>query len=72
MVGMAKNPPKSGKSKGKPRGPVLFIRVDEATEAQLVAFMKAQRVEPDRSAVGLTALREFLEREGFRPKPDAR
>jgi predicted transcriptional regulator len=70
MVGMARSP-KPPKPPKKSRGPVLFIRLDDRTEAELVAFMRAQRVEPDRSAVGLKALHEFLEREGFR-KADPR
>jgi hypothetical protein len=73
MVGMARSPkpPKPPKPPKKSRGPVLFIRLDDRTEAELVAFMRAHRVEPDRSAVGLKALHEFLEREGFR-KADPR
>lgn len=51
----------------KPRGPVLFIRLDGDTEAALVAFIAAQDVEPDRSAVGLKALRGFLRERGFYP-----
>ncbi len=63
MQVMAKEPKKPV---AKPRGPVLFVRLDDQTESELVAFIRAQRVEPDRSAVGMKALHEFLVKEGFR------
>lgn len=53
----------------KRRGPVLFISLDANTEASLVAFISSQVVEPDRSAVGLKALREFLAKQGYWPPP---
>lgn len=56
------------KKASKDRGPVLYLRLDDETEASLQAFIAAQRVEPDRTAVGLKALREFLSREGYWPR----
>ena len=51
---------------------VLFIRLDADTEAALVAYIAAQDVEPDRSAVGKKALHEFLSKRGhWPPKPRA-
>lgn len=64
---MSKKPAKKSGSKD---GGVLAIRLDKATEAALMAFIAAQAVEPDRSAVGLKSLHEFLQRHGFwPPKP---
>lgn len=59
-------PPKPG---SKDRGPVLYLRLDEPTEDALQAFIRAQTVEPDRTAVGLKALHEFLAKHGFWPPP---
>ncbi len=63
-------PKKPAKKPAKKRGPVLFITMDEGTDAELHAYLAAQDVAPDRSAVGLKALREFLVSRGF--KPDAK
>jgi hypothetical protein len=71
MLVMAKQTKPAKKTPPKKRGPVLFITMDDQTDAELQAFITAQRVGPDRSSVGLVALREFLVREGFR-KPDAK
>lgn len=60
---MSKQKPKPAKD----RGPVLYIRLDDPTEAALQAFIKAQTVEPDRTAVGLKSLHEFLTKHGFWP-----
>ncbi len=62
------NPPATS-SGSKDRGPVLFIRLKPDMEEALQAFIGAQDVEPDRSAVGLKALSEFLEKRGFWPPP---
>lgn len=69
MVGMAKETRKSVPSKpAKKRGPVLFITLDDETEAGLVAYIASHEVPPDRSAVGLVALRQFLtERKYLKP-----
>jgi hypothetical protein len=72
MAVMAKKKSDPPKPPAKPAGrkrPVLFVTLDDATERQLVAFIGRQRVPPDRSSVGLAALREFLQREGFWPPP---
>jgi hypothetical protein len=58
---------KSNKSNAKSRGPVLYLRLSEEHETALQAFLKRQRVQPDRTAVGLTALEEFLAKEGLWP-----
>ena len=68
MAPMSKEKP-AKKPKPKDRGPTLHMRLDENEDAALEAFRAAQRVAPDRSAVGLTALHEFLAREGFWPWP---
>lgn len=60
----AKQPPPS--KPAKQRGPVVFITLDDETDAQLQAFIAAQDVEPSSAAVGLKALREFLVSRGFR------
>ncbi len=49
----------------KPRTPVLNLRLGHDLESRLAKWMAKQRVEPDKTAVVLTALDEFLEREGF-------
>ena len=64
------------KKKQKPdavakRRNVVFITIDDATEAALQEFIEAQRIKPDRASVGLAAMIELLEREGFLPRPDA-
>lgn len=61
MVGMAKTPNAKASADKKKRN-TIFITLDEATEERLVRFMDSQRVKPDRAAVGLTALLEFLDR----------
>lgn len=49
--------------------PVLHMRMPEFLEEALQAFIADQRVPPDRTAVGLTALEEFLRKEGYLPDP---
>lgn len=67
MIGMADPPKKKKPSKSKGRNPVVFLTLDLATDAALQAFIAAQPVEPDRSAVALKALRRFLMDQGFPP-----
>jgi hypothetical protein len=62
--------PKRGRKAGgadgekeKRRRNVIFISLDDRIEAALQKFLSRHRVKPDRSAVGLAALIEFLERE---------
>jgi hypothetical protein len=57
----------SPKSKG--RGPVVFLTLDPDTETGLTSFIAAQDVAPDRAAVALKALREFLRSRGHYPPP---
>lgn len=65
---MAKNTRPSADGGTKKRYTV-FITLDDATEAALVRFIADQRVRPERAAVGLTALTEFLTKEGYLPPP---
>lgn len=58
---------KKRESMPKSKANVLFMRLSQDVENALVAFQNAQRVKPDRTAIGLTALLEFLEREGYWP-----
>jgi len=60
MVGMPKQPSKPAAEKRKRN--TVFITLDDATEARLQKFLDSQRVKPDRAAVGLTAILEFLDR----------
>lgn len=53
---------------GKPRRNVIFITLDGPTEDAVTRFINSQRVKPDRAAVGLTALLEFLDKVGFSPE----
>jgi hypothetical protein len=55
---MSKKKTPAGEKKAKP--PVLYLRVSEEHEAALQAFISAQRIKPDRTAVGLTALQALL------------
>lgn len=48
---------------GKKKRHVVFLTLDDIIEARLQRFIDRQRIKPDRAAVGLTALIEFLERE---------
>lgn len=66
MSVMSKDKPKVNKS-AKDRGPVLYLRMTDADEQGLEAYIAAQEVPPDKNAVGLTALRQFLGRHGFGP-----
>lgn len=62
MVGMAKTPKKQAPAPDKRKRNTIFITIDDATEDRLQRFLDSQRVKPDRAAVGLTALLEFLDR----------
>ena len=66
MLAMPKEPkkPKTPKSEqgGKRKRNAIFITLDDPTEGRLQAFLDLQRVKPDRAAVALTALLEFLDR----------
>jgi hypothetical protein len=67
MSVMSKQRPK--KPGAKDRGPVLYLRLDEELEAALQAFIAAQTVPPDRTAVGLKALQDLLQKHGHWPPP---
>lgn len=51
------------------KNPVLHMRMPDFLEQALQAFIADQRVPPDRTAVGLTALEEFLRKEGYLTDP---
>ena len=55
--------PAAGKKAEKRKRNVIFVTLDEDTEALLQKFLDGQRVPPDRSAVAYTALVEWLKRE---------
>lgn len=64
--------PKKGAEPAAPaegRGPVLYLRLGPELNDALQRFIAAQRIKPDRTAVGLTALEELLSREGYWPPP---
>ena len=64
------NKPQAAKSDvptAKYRGPVLNLRLGAEREAAVAAFIAAQKVPPDKSAVVLAALDAFLRDEGFWP-----
>lgn len=54
--------PAAGEAAGKRKRNAIFLTLDDATETRLQAFLEKQRVKPDRAAVALTALIEFLDR----------
>jgi len=58
-----KDPSKATKGKTG----VLFIRISKEVEDAIQSFQSAQRVTPDRTAVVMTAILEFLEKEGHWP-----
>ncbi len=62
---------KSGrpKSPNPPRERVLAMRMPPELETALEAYREAQTYPPDRTAVGLRALEQFLRSEGFYPPP---
>jgi len=51
---------------------VLYMQLPPELDDALVRFITAQRIKPDRTAVGLTALEELLTKEGFWPPPPAK
>lgn len=59
-------------SKSKAAGAVLSMRLDLETEGALLRFISSQRVPPDKTSVGIMAIREFLQREGFWPPESSR
>lgn len=71
MIGMAKRQGKKpAESTGKPdedKPPAVFFRPSPELNAALVAFIEAQPVRPERPAVAVTALEQFLAKHGFWP-----
>jgi hypothetical protein len=64
---------KSSEGKGaKPPRLVLFVSLTRADEDALQAYIAEQDVSPDRSAVGLKALHEFLAKRGHWPPKSPR
>jgi hypothetical protein len=51
------------------RTPTLHMRLSDELEAALSRFIASQRIKPDRTAVGITALEELLSKEGYWPPP---
>lgn len=51
------------------KSPVLYVRLTDEHEAALAAYIARQKAKPDRQAVGLAALEEFLRAEGLWPWP---
>lgn len=66
-MGVMTQPKKKPNREAKSRQPSMYLRYDEATDEAVRAFIAAQPVPPDKNAVGLTALHQFLERHGFWP-----
>jgi hypothetical protein len=67
MIVMGKKKKPTADRPAKDRGPVLYLRLTDDHERALQAFIDAQRIKPDRTAVGLAALEELLAKEGFWP-----
>lgn len=68
MVAMAKKSPGGGKAgEAKRKRDVVYISLDPAVESALQKFLDSHRVKPERSAVGYSALVEFLTKCGFPP-----
>lgn len=63
---------KPGRVGRKPKNPgMLLLRLDDETTAALAAYINSFEVKPERTAVGLAALRQFLAERGHLPKPKA-
>ena len=73
MLGTMPKPPKkpnktSGSSAREPKHPnVVLVRLLDPDVAGLRSYMESLKVPPERPAVLLVALREFLAREGHYP-----
>lgn len=60
--------PKPKRPRGTyPNGPVLFLRMPDYLEAALQAFIDAQLVPPDRTAVAVAALEGYFRKHGYLP-----
>jgi cytochrome c553 len=58
-------PPRKKPSRKEPNPNAVFVRLDDETAEALAAFIKSQKVAPERPAVIVHALRAFLTSEGF-------
>lgn len=60
-------PPKKKPNQPKrvPNPNAVFVRLDDETGAALAKFVAAQKVPPERTAVIVIALRQFLAAEGY-------
>ena len=69
MSVMAKEPKKSNPSKkgAKDTAPVIYLRLDDGTYRGLLSYIQAQETPPDKTTVGLVALRQFLAKHGHYP-----
>lgn len=63
MATMSKQKKPAAAKGDKRKRNVIFVTLDDDTEALLKRFIEKQRVPPDRAAVAFTALVEFLKRE---------
>ncbi len=68
-MAMAKEKPKPVESaEPKRKRNVVFVSLDDETNARLQRFLDKQRIAPDRAAVAFAALIEFLDREEKRDR----
>jgi hypothetical protein len=66
MLAVMSEPSKKPRELKNPE--MVFVRMDDETRAAFEKFMGDQPVTPERPAVVLTALRDFLRRLGYLPK----
>jgi hypothetical protein len=69
MVGMAKAP-KGKRDKHRDTAPVIYLRLDANTYRGLLAYIDRQETPPDKTTVGLVALRQFLAKHDCYPPKD--
>lgn len=69
---MGKKKPGRPKADTPPRERILAMRMPHDLDEALEAFRAAQPFAPDRTAVGLRALENFLREQGFYPPPRPR
>ena len=73
LATVSKRKPGPKPSADKPaRGPVLYVRMPDELEAAMQAFIQAQIIQPDRTAVAVKAIEELLSRHGHWPPKPAR
>ncbi len=69
MIPVMSKQKKQPATDAKKPNPILYLRLDDDTEAALQAFLARQEVKPDRTAVGMTALHQFLAKHNLWPYP---